>query len=138
MPNFPVVFSQSFFPCQSYQTSNYSKLSHWQRFIYNLIFSRQYRENYSVEPNEIHGHNIRIRMLKKGRDTVCKPLEMIFDIALIYDSFPFWINQLLSLTPKIHKYFDNGVEYRNVFSDTSKAFDNVSHKRDLLNILRDL
>ena len=100
MPNFPVVFSQSFFPCQSYQTSNYSKLSHWQRFIYNLIFSRQYRENYSIEPNEIHGHNIRIRMLKKGRDTVCKPLEMIFDIALIYGSFPSGSINCYQLRPK--------------------------------------
>ena len=27
-------------------------------------------------------------MLKIGRDTICKPLGMIFDIALIYGSFP--------------------------------------------------
>ena len=81
-------FPQSFFPCQLYQTSNYSKLRHWQRFIDDLIFTRRYRENFSLDPNQVHGNNIRIRMLKIGRDTICKPLGMIFDIAFIYGSFP--------------------------------------------------
>ena len=136
MPNFPVVFSQSFFPCQSYQTSSYSKLSHWQRFIYKLIFSRQYRENYSLESNETHGHKIRIRIKKRSWYCLQTFRDDIWYSAYLW-LIPFWINQLLSITPKILISFDNGDEYRNAFLDTSKAFDNVWHKRDLLNILRD-
>ena len=37
------------------------------------------------------------------------------------------INQLLSITHEIHKYFDNGLEVRCVFLDISKAFYKVWH-----------
>ena len=37
------------------------------------------------------------------------------------------INQLLSITHEIHKYFDNGFEVRRVFLDISKAFYKVWH-----------
>ena len=59
------------------------------------------------------------------------------------------INQLLSITHKIYKSFDDGLEVRSVFLDTSKAFDKVWHEGfifklkqngisgDLLNILTD-
>ena len=36
------------------------------------------------------------------------------------------INQLLSITHEIHKYFDDGLEVRRVFLDMSKAFYKVS------------
>ena len=36
------------------------------------------------------------------------------------------INQLLSITHEMYKSFDNGLDIRGVFSDTSKAFDKVS------------
>ena len=66
-----------------------------------------------------------------------------------FKSGDFCINQLLSITHEISKYFDNGLDSRSVFLDISKAFDNVWHKGviseleengisgDLLNILRD-
>ena len=38
------------------------------------------------------------------------------------------INQLLSITHKIYKSFNDGFEVRGVFLDTSKAFDKVWHK----------
>ena len=38
------------------------------------------------------------------------------------------INQLLSITHKIHKSFDDGFEVRGVFLNISKAFDKVWHK----------
>ena len=41
------------------------------------------------------------------------------------DSF---INQLLSITHKIYKSFDDGLEVRGVFLDISKAFDKVWHE----------
>ena len=59
------------------------------------------------------------------------------------------INQLLSITHKIYKSFDDGLEVRSVFLDISKAFDKVWHEGvifklkqngisgDLLNILTD-
>ena len=59
------------------------------------------------------------------------------------------INQLLSITRKIFKSFDDGLEVRSVFLDISKAFDKVWHEGvifklkqngisgDLLNILTD-
>ena len=37
------------------------------------------------------------------------------------------INQLLSITHEIHKYFDNGLEVRPVFLEISKAFYKVWH-----------
>ena len=36
-----------------------------------------------------------------------------------------YINQLLSITQDIFTSFDNGLEIRGVFPDTSKAFDKV-------------
>ena len=38
------------------------------------------------------------------------------------------INQLLSITYEIYKYFDDDFEVRGVFLDVSKAFDKVWHK----------
>ena len=38
------------------------------------------------------------------------------------------INQLLSITHKIYKSFNDGFEVRGVFLDNSKAFDKVWHK----------
>ena len=38
------------------------------------------------------------------------------------------INQLLSITRKIYKSFDDGLEVRSVFLDISKAFDKVWHE----------
>ena len=38
------------------------------------------------------------------------------------------INQLLSITHKIYKSFEDGFEVRGVFIDTSKAFDEVWHE----------
>ena len=38
------------------------------------------------------------------------------------------INQLLSITLKIYKSFNDGFEVRGVFLDISKAFDKVWHK----------
>ena len=38
------------------------------------------------------------------------------------------INQLLSITHKIYKSFDGGLEVRGAFSDTSKTFDKVWHE----------
>ena len=35
------------------------------------------------------------------------------------------INQLLSITHNIYKYFDDGYDVRNVFLDISKPFDEV-------------
>ena len=35
------------------------------------------------------------------------------------------INQLLSITRKVYKSFDDGLEVRSVFLDVSKAFDKV-------------
>ena len=37
------------------------------------------------------------------------------------------INQFLSITHEICKFFDDGYEVRGVFFDISKAFDNVWH-----------
>ena len=37
------------------------------------------------------------------------------------------INQLLSITHKIYKSFDNGLDVRSIFLDISKAFDKVWH-----------
>ena len=41
------------------------------------------------------------------------------------------INQLLSITHKIYKSFDEGFEVRGVFLDMFKAFDRVWHDDDL-------
>ena len=38
------------------------------------------------------------------------------------------INQLLSITHKIYQSFDDSLEVRGVFLDTSNAFDKVWHK----------
>ena len=38
------------------------------------------------------------------------------------------INQLLSITHKVYKSFNDGFEMRGVFLDISKAFDKVWHK----------
>ena len=37
------------------------------------------------------------------------------------------VNQLLAITHKIHKSFDEGFKVREVFLDISKAFDKVWH-----------
>ena len=44
------------------------------------------------------------------------------------------INQRLSITHKIYKFFDDGFEVRDVFLDVSKAFDKVCHKGIFLDI----
>ena len=43
------------------------------------------------------------------------------------------INQLLAITHKIYKSFDEGFEFRGVFLDISKAFDKVWKKTYFLN-----
>ena len=60
-----------------------------------------------------------------------------------------WINQLISITQEIYKWFDDGCEVRGLFLDISKAFDKVWHQGlhyklrqngisgELLNILTD-
>ena len=37
------------------------------------------------------------------------------------------IKQLLSITHEIYKFFDDGLEVRNVFLDISKPFDKIRH-----------
>ena len=44
------------------------------------------------------------------------------------------INQLLSITHKIYKCFDDGFEVRGVFLDISKAFDKVWHEGIILKL----
>ena len=60
-----------------------------------------------------------------------------------------WINQPISITQEIYKWFDDGCEVRGLFLDISKAFDKVWHQGlhyklrqngisgELLNILTD-
>ena len=44
----------------------------------------------SINPNKAHGHdNLSIRVLKLCGGTICEPLQMIFNQALISGSFPF-------------------------------------------------
>ena len=45
------------------------------------------------------------------------------------------INQLLFITHKIYKTFDDGLEVRGIFLEISKAFDRIWHK-GLLHILK--
>ena len=44
------------------------------------------------------------------------------------------VNQLVSVTHKMYKSFDDGLEVRGVFLDISKAFDKVCHKGLLLKL----
>ena len=44
------------------------------------------------------------------------------------------INQLLSITHKIYKSFDDELEARSVFSDISRAFDKVWHDGVILKL----
>ena len=58
----------------------------------------------SLDLNKAHGHgNISIRMLKICGDTTCKPLEMIFNQALIFNEIIkfFWKKNLLRHTNPI-------------------------------------
>ena len=67
----------------------------------------------------------------------------------IFKPDDFWINQLFSITDKIYKPIEYGLEVRSVFLDISTAFDKVWHEgvifkleqnaipADLLKILRD-
>ena len=67
----------------------------------------------------------------------------------VFNSGDSCINQLLSITRKVYKSFDDGLEVRSAFLDISKAFDKVWHDGiifepekndicgDLLNILID-
>ena len=46
----------------------------------------------------------------------------------------YYINQLLSKTEKIYQSFNNDAVVREIFSDLSKAFDNVWHERLILKL----
>ena len=69
----------------------------FERLIYNEVYP------YLINNNLISSHQSRF----KGDDSC--------------------INQLLSITHKIYKSFDEGFEVRGVFLDISKAFDRVWH-----------
>ena len=45
----------------------------------------------------------------------------------VFNSGDSCINQLLSITRKVYKSFDDGLEVRSAFLDISKAFDKVWH-----------